>query len=363
MGSAVTKTKNESKAMSAPPDITKSLETNPYKNKSDYNFWHRSISRIPWPLVDPMINQPFLLKKDTKIASAGSCFAQHIARYLQRNAYTYFVTEPDSNVKEQTFSAHYGNIYTTRQLWQLYLRAYGQFVPDKETSIWQRTGDGLFVDAFRPTVCRGQATPDEVLQCRNKHLAKVRLLFEKMEVFIFTLGLTESWRGLKDNAAYPVAPGVMNTNFNPGQFGFHNLSFEEVRQDLVSFIANIRKINPGVKFIFTVSPVPLAATYEDQHILVANCYSKSTLRVAAHEVCQEYKECFYFPSYEIFTGQFTRGRFYENDCREVARHGVDFAMSIFLRHFTDLDFSAASGAVSTATSADEVIICDEDSIA
>ncbi|HEX2898601.1 MAG TPA: GSCFA domain-containing protein, partial [Bacteroidia bacterium] len=40
----------------------------------------------------------------------------------------------------------------------------------------------------------------------------------------------------------------------------------------------------------------------------------------------------YFPSYEIITGSFNRGRYYSDDLRNVTEEGVAHVMRLFLRH-------------------------------
>ena len=55
------------------------------------------------------------------------------------------------------------------------------------------------------------------------------------------------------------------------------------------------------RVLITVSPVPLHATYRNQDVLQANCYSKSTLRSAAEEFIMANPEVAYFPSYEMVT--------------------------------------------------------------
>lgn len=42
----------------------------------------------------------------------------------------------------------------------------------------------------------------------------------------------------------------------------------------------------------------------------------------------------YFPSYEIVTGAFTRGRYFAADLRSVTEEGVEHVMRLFLHHAT-----------------------------
>ncbi|EFG9941253.1 GSCFA domain-containing protein, partial [Escherichia coli] len=52
--------------------------SNPYNGLPDHCFWSRS-HRAPMNEVDPVVKGGFALTPDMKIATAGSCFAQHIA--------------------------------------------------------------------------------------------------------------------------------------------------------------------------------------------------------------------------------------------------------------------------------------------
>ena len=108
-------------------------------------------------------------------------------------------------------------------------------------------------------------------------------MFEKVDVFIFTLGHTETWRSRHDGAVFPLAPGVVAGAMKGEDYEFINLTKSDVLADLEEFMYEFTKINPTAKVVVTVSPVPLAATYEKSHVLVATTYSKAVLRVAAEE--------------------------------------------------------------------------------
>ena len=231
------------------------------------------------------------------------------------------------------FTARYGNIYTSRQLLQLFQRAYGTFVPVDD--VWQE-GDGRLTDPFRP-----QIQPDRFLTMaeyrmdRERHFARVREAFETLDVFVFTLGLTECWRSRFDGAAYPLCPGVAGGNFDPQRHEFVNLSVADVTADMVAFTDLLRGVNPAARILITVSPVPLVATIENRHVLASTAYSKSVLRVAAEQLTAQRDNVTYFPSYEIITGNFTRGAYFAPDLRSVTENGVSHVMRIFMRHFTE----------------------------
>jgi hypothetical protein len=326
---------------------------NPYAGKPDYQFWRRSVSRRGPEQVDPVTRVPFGISRTDQVATAGSCFAQHIARHLRDTGFSYFVPEdrpalPFSEDENYgTFSARYGNVYTVRQLWQLFQRAYGLFTP--WDTAWRRA-DGRFIDPFRPQIqAGGFANVGEILAERASHFAAVRRVFEECDVFIFTLGLTEGWVARDGGAVFPLAPGTVASEGDADAYAFHNFTVSEMEADLGRFITALRNVNPGCRVLLTVSPVALVATYEDTHVLAATVYSKSALRVAAEMAKQAFPLVGYFPSYEMITGPQARSTFFEDDLREVRPEGVAYVMSVFARHYLGDTAPAAAPAPAAPT--------------
>lgn len=307
----------------------------PYLDIPDAQRWSRAMAGRANEDIDPVSAPSFRIEAETRVATAGSCFAQHVARHLREHGRACFETEPahpllSSALAEAfnygTYSARYGNIYTSRQLLQLWRRATGAFVPADD--IWERSGG--WYDPFRPTIQPGGfSSVREYQEDRRQHFAAVRRAFGEMDVFIFTLGLTECWASRVDGAVYPLCPGVAAGHFDADRHALLNLSVDEVVADLCAFIQEVRQVNPQMRLILTVSPVPLAATAERQHVLTATTYSKSVLRVAAEQVCR-LPDVYYFPAYEIVHAA---GRdFLAEDRRSVLEHGVRHVMSLFFRH-------------------------------
>jgi GSCFA family len=312
----------------------------PYKKLSDKAFWRRSVGGVPPHEVDPVGAFSLRINQETKVATAGSCFAQHIARHLRTAGFNYYVVEPghpilSANVRERhnygVFSARYGNIYTARQLWQLLRRAYGEFSPEEDAWIEQ---DGSIKDPFRPTTQPGGfVSVAEMHADRRQHFTAVREMFETLDVFVFTLGLSECWLSLADGAVFPLCPGVEGGVFDAKKHAFYNQTVEDVVADMSAFVDRLRAINASANIILTVSPVPLVATAEPEaHVLAATTYSKAVLRVATEMLCKRYEHVHYFPSYEIITGAFNRGRYYSADLRNVTEKGVAHVMRLFLQH-------------------------------
>lgn len=318
------------------------MADHPYRSAPSHTSWRRAVGAPKPRDVDPVVNFGVEIHPEMKVATAGSCFAQHIARYLKENGFNYYVAEPGHPVLPENvrtannyglFSARYGNIYTARQLLQLSQRAYGLFKPVEDS--W-RVADDVFVDPFRPTAQPGGFISEQEMRLdREQHLASVRAMFENLDVFVFTLGLTECWVSRADGAVFPICPGVEGGEFNKSRHLFVNETVEDVVSEMSSFLMHLARVNPRAQVILTVSPVPLAATArKDQHVLTATTYSKSVLRVAAEMLASRFQHVSYFPSYEIITGSFSRGAYYAEDLRNVLEDGVSHVMGLFMRHAT-----------------------------
>lgn len=311
--------------------------SSPYANLPPRSFWRSGVSEQRPPAIADIYRKRFELRPDMRIATAGSCFAQHIARRLRDVGYTVIDKEPAPRMVSpeigKTFgyglySARYGNIYTARQLLQLAREATGTFVP--ADAIW-RKGDRVF-DALRPSVePEGLASADEVRAHRASHLKHVAAMLRDLDVLVFTFGLTETWEHKASGTVYPTAPGTIAGEFDPEVFAFRNLTHAETLADFIAFRELLRSFNPKAKMLVTVSPVPLTATATEQHVLPATIYSKSVLRAVAGELYDRFEDIDYFPSYEIVAAHPSRGALYEANLRSVAESGVDVVMSSFLK--------------------------------
>jgi hypothetical protein len=346
----------------------------PYQNLPDHQFWKRAVSTVEPFRLDPVTRPKFQITPLQRVSTAGSCFAQHISKYLKSRGFLYFVPEAGEHlpVAEQqslqfgVFSARYGNVYTVRQLRQLFEEAFGRRTP--AVASWVRA-DGNFADPLRPNIQPdGFPSPDALSKDRQAHLAHVRTVFLESDVFVFTLGLTEAWRHRFSGDVYPLAPGVVAGDYDSELYEFVNFSASETQLDLVAFLADLKACNPRVQVLLTVSPVPLIATYEPRHVLVSNTLSKSILRVAAQAAVDEFPWVDYFPSYELFAGSHHQGRYFEDDLREASPSGVAHAMRLFASHYLNEDGESPlppidSGRASLDATPLPHIICDEESIA
>ena len=327
----------------ATPVSEGALGNHPYRGLPKHRYWRDAVTPVPYQQLDPVTKVPFTFSTSSKLAVAGSCFAQRLCRRLRDGGFNLLRTEPVSESSRalgadelplgsgDEFSARYGNIYTPKQLRQLIERAFGKFNPVEPA--WQLKS-GRFADPFRPNIDQvGFASVAELEADRSQHLAAVRQMFESLDVFVFTMGLTEAWRSKIDGAVFPLAPGVSAGSVDFEQHEFVNFRVGEMGDDLSAFVTQLKQVNPSAKVIFTVSPVPIAATYLDQHVLVSSTSTKSALRAAVDEALLRHPECAYFPSYEVVVGPHVRGSYWGEDLRSVTPAGIERVMQLFLTHY------------------------------
>ncbi len=313
------------------------MAKHPYIDLPKSSFWKSGVANEDPCCMQEIYKKKFQITDSCRIATAGSCFAQHITANLKANGYQVLDIEPPppglpeplhKKYGYSMYSGRYGNIYTVRQLLQLLQEVSGAWAP--EDYIWER--NGRYFDALRPGIePNGLSSPNEVKEHRQRHLQLLSCLFASADVFIFTLGLTEAWVHKGSGTVYPTAPGTIAGSFNPKMHSFINFQFADLIHDFNSCRAVLSVLREGkpIKIILTVSPVPLTATASGCHVLVANTYSKSVLRAAAAQLTNNSKDIDYFPSYEIVTNPRQQSASYQENFRSIREESVKNVMNHF----------------------------------
>ena len=310
---------------------------NPYEKLPSECFWKSGVVDEDPLNIKSIYTKKFKIEKDTCVASAGSCFAQHISKYLLLNGFNVvdkekaphgFPESLKSSYGYNMFSARFGNIYSVKQLLQLAKEVAGLLKP--KGYIWMK-GD-KFYDAFRPSIePNGFISKSELNKHRKFHLSKVKDMFEEMDILIFTMGLTQAWTNKDNQLVYPSAPGTIAGEFNPLKYKLVNAEYDEILNDFNEFtqiLSTLRTKPEKCKFILTISPVPLTATGINEHVLLSSIYSKSVLRAVAGKLSQNHN-IDYFPSYEIVNNPRLKFSPFEENLRTVKKSTVDNVMKHF----------------------------------
>ena len=247
---------------------------------------------------------PFL-DKETRITAFGSCFAAHLTRHLGSVGYN-LSKDRDPAIYISMMGEGLVNTYAllSQLEWAL------ENVPPPG-DLWH----GYRAEEFGL---------DEDIRLRT------RKVFLETEMFIITLGLSEVWYDEQTGGVFWRA--VPKDKYVPGRHKFRVSSFAETLANLQRMFALIRTHVPGAKVMFTLSPVPLAATFRPVACLTANSVSKAILRAAMDEFYREHwdlmnRELFYFPSYEVVAHLFPDS--FDEDNRHPKMSIVNFIMKLF----------------------------------
>ena len=144
--------------------------------------------------------------------------------------------------------------------------------------------------------------------------------FRDVDVFIFTMGVS----------------------FGPelGALAFH--SVDDNVEALRTITDSLRRVNPTLKIVYTVSPVPLNRSVGlDMPAVMADCLSKSTLRVAVDTYLRQAPaDVYYWPSFEIVRWLYPHvASAYgidDGQSRHVNAGLVGLIVEKFLAHFSTL---------------------------
>lgn len=339
------------------------MSASPYSSLPQRAFWRGGVAGVGALDVSDIYRPRFPLTPETRVFTAGSCFAQHVGAAMKRAGLTVIDSEPAlRGMPPETakrfgygvYAARFGNIYTVRQFRQLIEEMLGLFTP--ALPVWEK--DGRYWDALRPGVePQGLTTPDHVAEMRVQHLIALARAVQEAQVIVFTLGLTEAWEHRETGTVYPTAPGTIAGSFDPETFVFRNHGVAEILEDFTALEEMLAQINPDLKWLLTVSPVPLAATATDDHVLTATMRSKSVLRVVCDLLRDSSDRIDYFPSYELVMSPAHPAGAFAPDLRSVRPEVVDGIMDLFLAAH-GLTATAEGTATETPDPEDEAI-CED----
>jgi len=151
----------------------------------------------------------------------------------------------------------------------------------------------------------------------NSQLGLTNQKIQKASHVIITLGTAWVYRFVESQNI------VANCHKVPQkQFSKELLSVEEIVQSLENMVRLIKKVNPDVAIIFTVSPV--------RHLkdgFIENTQSKSHLITAIHSILTD--NIHYFPSYEIMMDELRDYRFYAEDMMHPNHLAIEYIWNKF----------------------------------
>jgi len=253
----------------------------------------------PEPLITPA----------TQITAFGSCFAAHISSWLaQRNFRVLTRDQAHKDTYVMRLNEAMVNSFVIRQQFEW---AWENHAPKQD--LWH---------GYDAEACGY----DEDIRLQTKRI------FDETDLFILTFGLSEVWYDEVSGEVFSRT--IPKAAYDPSRHRFRVSSVAENRGNIEAIYQLIRKHRPDAKIIFTLSPVPLIATFRDNSCLTSNSASKAILRATLDEVVRAHHgegALFYWPSFEIVTDVFHLP--YQADRRHTDRAVLDYIMTEFEHHW------------------------------
>ncbi|MBN3583279.1 GSCFA domain-containing protein [Algoriphagus aestuarii] len=252
---------------------------------------------MQWITSFDIPSHPTPISHNHKILSLGSCFAESIGNKMKE-------------LKMDILINPFGTLFHPIPICQLLEFAIHQKSLPEEL-ILER--DGMHFHYWTHSQVMGYSKEE----LRGKLAGELILLKEYLEnsdFLIITLG--SSWLYELVDSEVPVA----NCHKQPGKLFSKKLaSLEAMQTKMNALFQQLQEINPQLKIILTVSPV--------RHIkdgVPENQLSKSLLRILCHQLCQNSKQAYYFPSYEIMMDELRDYRFYKSDLIHPTTQAEDY---------------------------------------
>ncbi|WP_315743558.1 MULTISPECIES: GSCFA domain-containing protein [unclassified Bradyrhizobium] len=249
---------------------------------------------------------PKFLTKQTRFFTMGSCFARNLAKSLHENGY----------------AAHHMEI--------------SEYI---NTTFANR----VFVDWLRGAAI-DDSVRERIVELLPPGWSKEKTLevIKSSNVFILTLGVAAAFFDRTTGAFVLPRPTALNSRALAEKYQFRTASVQENVDNVLYLIEFIRSVVPDIKIIVTVSPVPLLASFEYESAVQADCLSKSTMRLVAHEVVNNsnLSNIFYWPSFEVFRWAGSNASNYFAADDGAAWHVSEDKVNGTIRAFVEM-FSAA----------------------
>lgn len=250
-----------------------------------------------------------MIHPDTVFMTLGSCFADNLAARLRANGYA---------VNAEGIGEEVNSTYANRYLLE--------WIEHGPISDQTRTMDEFYGPAIRE---------------------RFRQAIETSDVFVLTLGVAPAFFHKETGEFVFVRPrSTTSKQFLYGEHAMRTTSVAENVGNVNAIIDVVRRMSRrDSRIVLTVSPAPLGATTEFHSAVMADCISKSTLRLACHEVvgARAKDGVLYWPSFEMAKwlgphfGHDVPRVYGEHDghSRHVSSWLVDLIVDMFLEHFAE----------------------------
>ena len=262
----------------------------------------------------PITPSDFPIDHHSKVVLLGSCFAENIG-----SKFEYY--------KFQATINPFGIIFNAVSLEKLIKRVVEKnYFTEKDIFFHNDLWHCYEVHSELSNVNK-----EEFLSQLNQRIDSTNQQIKELTHCLITLGTSWIYRHIKTNEVVANCHKVTQKEFTK-----ELLSVEQNQLSLQNIVSLIQSVNPGVKFVFTVSPV--------RHIkdgFFENNVSKGNLFSALHNSFDFRLSTFdYFPSHEIVMDELRDYRFFEADMLHPNALAIDYIWEKFSQSYFNSETSS-----------------------
>lgn len=242
------------------------------------------------------------INHQSKILMLGSCFATNMGQKLIDNKFDICLNS-------------FGVLYNPTSI----ANGLKILIDEKEFS-----EDDLFFDkglynSFHHHSSFSDVNKGTSLELINQNLQVANKRLRNADILFITFGTSYVYEYL------PTGEVVGNCHKLPSkEFRRYKLSEVDILKQWRDLILEMKRLNPKLQIIFTVSPI--------RHLRDGahdNQLSKATLLLAVNKLCEINSDVHYFPSYEIMLDDLRDYRFYAEDLIHPNNLAIEYIWKIF----------------------------------
>lgn len=254
---------------------------------------------------------PFSLNVDKPVVLLGSCFSQNMASMMQQARWKALL--PGGTLYNPVSIANVVEIFLDEE----------HGLESFKDSLFEYSGlwnSNLFDSSF--SSCQKEDTISHFKIQRENFIEGLK----EGGILIVTFGTSVCYHFREDES---MVAG--NCHKQPSDIFFtRRLSPEEILEVWNKTLKLLVRKFPGIKVIFTVSPV--------RHLkdgFHGNALSKAVLLLAIDKICFNNPDCHYFPAYEILLDDLRDYRFYASDLAHPSQEGIEYIWEKFQDTYLD----------------------------
>lgn len=256
------------------------------------------------PLTTKIIvnRSAFDLTCQTPTMTIGSCFSDHVGGILSKYKF---------NILKNPF----GVLYNPQSIAQaIKLAIKHQTIAPDDLIAHQNSWHSFY---FHSTFSDNNS--NKVIEKTNAAIDQTNRFLKSANYLFITFGTAWAYRHNSTGIIVSNCHKIPSTEFDR-----FRLTVDEIADEWNDLITELKKFNPNLKIIFTISPI--RHLKDGAH---ENQLSKSVLFLAIDKLMHRNEQIDYFPSYEIVHDELRDYRFYANDMVHISDTAVMYLFEKF----------------------------------